>query len=140
MKSQGTVTDKSGAKHTPMSRARDLARAAAKKKMQESAVIKTNKEVGSRVSDIGPGGKEHNVKTDSAYTKYRKMGSSSANARARAAGEKNAHMFESRVADIVREAAEKAKAKKQTKKEKNGNSDTFQKDPELGTTLSKNVQ
>ena len=31
------------------------------------AVVKTNKEVGSRVSDIGAGGKEHNVKTDKAW-------------------------------------------------------------------------
>ena len=31
------------------------------------AVVKTKKEVGSRVSDIGAGGKEHNVKTDKAW-------------------------------------------------------------------------
>lgn len=37
-KSEGTVTDKSGAKHTPMSRARDLARKAlAAKQMKEEA-------------------------------------------------------------------------------------------------------
>jgi hypothetical protein len=31
------------------------------------AVVKTNKEVGARVADIGAGGKEHNVKTDKAW-------------------------------------------------------------------------
>jgi hypothetical protein len=31
------------------------------------AVVKTNKEVGSRVADIGAGGKEYNVKTDKAW-------------------------------------------------------------------------
>jgi hypothetical protein len=31
------------------------------------AVVKTKKEIGSRVADIGPGGKEHNVKTDKAW-------------------------------------------------------------------------
>jgi uncharacterized protein YecT (DUF1311 family) len=41
-KAKGTVTDKSGAKHTPMSRARDLARQAVKKQSQN---LKTNKQV-----------------------------------------------------------------------------------------------
>jgi hypothetical protein len=41
-KVKGTVTDKSGAKHTPMSRARDLARQAVKKQSQN---LKTNKQV-----------------------------------------------------------------------------------------------
>lgn len=41
-KAKGTVTDKSGAKHTPMSRARDLARQAVKKQSQK---LKTNKQV-----------------------------------------------------------------------------------------------
>ena len=31
------------------------------------AVVKTNKPIGSRVADIGPGGKEYNVKTDKAW-------------------------------------------------------------------------
>jgi len=31
------------------------------------AVVKTKKEVGSRIADIGAGGKEHNVKTDKAW-------------------------------------------------------------------------
>lgn len=82
MKAKDTVTDKSGAKHTPMSRARDLARAAAKKNVKESASI-----------------------------------------------------TESRLSDIVREAAEKAKKKKKEKEEAN---DTFQKDPELSTQIIRN--
>jgi hypothetical protein len=34
---------------------------------RKPAVVKTNKEIGSRVADIGPGGKEYNVKTDKAW-------------------------------------------------------------------------
>ena len=83
MKSKGTITDKSGAKHTPMSRARDLARAAAKRNVKESVSI-----------------------------------------------------TESRLADIVREAAESAKKKK--KEEKVQSSDKFQADPELTTQIIKN--
>ena len=40
----------------------------AKKKM---AVVKTDKPIGTRVSDIGPGGKEYNVKTDSEWDKQK---------------------------------------------------------------------
>lgn len=36
---------------------------------KQPAVVHTNTEVGSRVSEIGPGGKEYNVKTDSAWDK-----------------------------------------------------------------------
>jgi len=42
VKGTGTVTDKSGAKHTPMSRARDLARKAMAKKMEEQSNIQPN--------------------------------------------------------------------------------------------------
>ena len=37
--------------------------------LDEVLVIKTKTPIGSRVSDIGPGGKEHNVKTDEHYSK-----------------------------------------------------------------------
>jgi hypothetical protein len=42
-----------------------------KKKIDKhnTAVVKTNKEIGTRIADIGPGGKEHNVKTDKAWDK-----------------------------------------------------------------------
>ena len=83
MKVKDTVTDKSGAKHTPMSRARDLARAAAKKNVKESVSI-----------------------------------------------------TESRLADIVREAAEKAKKKK--KEETKKSDDTFQAEPELSSQIIRN--
>ena len=36
-----------------------------------AAVVKTKKEVGSRVADIGPGGKEYNVKTDKEWDKQK---------------------------------------------------------------------
>jgi hypothetical protein len=35
------------------------------------AVVKTNKPIGTRVADIGPGGKEHNVKTDKEWNKQK---------------------------------------------------------------------
>ena len=82
MKTKATVTDKSGAKHTPMSRARDLARAAVKKNVKEETIT------------------------------------------------------ESRLADIVREAAEKAKKKK--KEETKKSEDTFQADPELSSQIIRN--
>ena len=83
MKSKGTVTDKSGAKHTPMSTARDLARKAVQKNVKESVNI-----------------------------------------------------AESRLADIVREAAEKAKKKK--KEETKKSDDTFQPEPELSSQIIRN--
>mgnify|MGYP003343319507 CR=1 FL=1 len=98
--SKGTVTDKSGAKHSPMSRARDLARQA--------------------------------VKKQSEYAKARKAGSSTKNAQARAAGANNPHMFEARKAEIVKDIVKSAKKKKE-------DSESFQKDPELGSTITKNV-
>ena len=99
---KGTVTDKSGAKHSPMSRARDLARQAAKKQSE--------------------------------YLKARKAGSSTKNARARAAGADNAHMFESRQMEIVKEAMKKAKEKK----EKKESDETFQANPELSSQIIRN--
>lgn len=36
------------------------------------AVVKTKKDIGSRVADIGPGGKEYNVKTDAAWDAAKK--------------------------------------------------------------------
>ena len=99
---KGTVTDKSGAKHSPMSRARDLARQAAKKQSE--------------------------------YLKARKAGSSTKNARARAAGADNAHMFESRQMEIVKEAMKKAKEKK----EKKESGETFQANPELSSQIIRN--
>jgi hypothetical protein len=82
MKTKATVTDKSGAKHTPMSRARDLARAAVKKNVKEETIT------------------------------------------------------ESRLADIVREAAEKAKKKK--KEETKKSEDAFQAEPELSSQIIRN--
>jgi hypothetical protein len=37
------------------------------------AVVKTKKEIGSRIADIGPGGKEYNVKTDKAWDDAHKV-------------------------------------------------------------------
>jgi hypothetical protein len=95
-----TVTDKSGAKHGPMSRARDIARAAAKKQSE--------------------------------FLKARNAGSNTKNAKARAAGANNSHMFESRQAEIVREAMKVAKEKKKSNSE-----DKFIADPELNSRVIK---
>jgi hypothetical protein len=95
-----TVTDKSGAKHGPMSRARDIARAAAKKQSE--------------------------------FLKARNAGSNTKNARARAAGANNSQMFESRQAEIVREAMKVAKEKKKSNSE-----DKFIADPELNSKVIK---
>lgn len=40
--------------------------------LDEIAVVKTNKPIGTRVADIGPGGKEYNVKTNKAYDDAKK--------------------------------------------------------------------
>ena len=82
-KTKGTVTDKSGAKHGPMSIARDLARKALKK---QSDAIKPKQTMAKESLD------------------------------------------ESRKTDIVKEAFKKAKKK---------NDDTFQPEPELGSTVVK---
>jgi hypothetical protein len=95
-----TVTDKSGAKHGPMSRARDIARTAAKKQSE--------------------------------FLKARNAGSNTKNARARAAGANNSQMFESRQAEIVREAMKVAKEKKKSNSE-----DKFIADPELNSKVIK---
>lgn len=99
-KKPAVVTDKSGAKHSPMSRARDIARDA--------------------------------VKKQSEFLKARNAGSNTKNAKARAAGTVNSHMFESRKADIVREAMKVAKDKK-----KNNSEDKFIADPELNSRVIK---
>ena len=52
VKGTGTVTDKSGAKHTPMSRARDLARAAAKRNMATEQSDTNSQVIESRQADI----------------------------------------------------------------------------------------
>jgi hypothetical protein len=81
-KDKGTVTDKSGAKHTPMSRARDLARQAMKK---QSDSLKAPSRLGEESS---------------------------------------------RKAEIVKSAAKKKKM--------NSKEDTFQSEPEISTTITKN--
>jgi hypothetical protein len=128
VKGTGTVTDKSGAKHTPMSRARDLARKAMAKKMEEQSNVKPNPFT---VPEI-PIGKADKPKSD--YVKARDAGSSTKNAQARAAGASNAHMFESRQLEIVREAMKVAKKKKEVTE---AGSDKFIADPELTSQITK---
>jgi hypothetical protein len=133
VKGNGTVTDKSGAKHTPMSRARDLARQAIKRKMQEQSNEKPNPfTVPSSNPGAAPAQKAE--KPVSAYAQARMNGSSTKNAQARAAGSANPHMFESRQLEIVREAMKVAKKKKEVTE---AGSDKFIADPELTSQITK---
>jgi hypothetical protein len=109
----GTVTDKSGAKHTPMSRARDLARNAMKKQ-------------GTKVSEA----KEMKGE-DPCWKGYQMVGMK------KKGGKKvpncvpeSVQIDESRKAQIVREAVKKAK-------EKNKGNDKFEPEPELNSQVQK---
>ena len=82
----------------------------------------------SRARDIA----RNAVKKQSEFLKARNAGSNTKNARARAAGAVNSHMFESRKADIVREAMKVAKDKIKTNSE-----DKFIADPELNSKVIK---
>ena len=109
----GTVTDKSGAKHTPMSRARDLAKSAMKK--QTAKVSEANEMKGE----------------DPCWKGYQMVGMK------KKGGKKvpncvpeSVQIQESRKAQIVREAVKKAK-------EKNKGNDKFEPEPELNSQVQK---
>ena len=72
------------------------------------------------------------TKKQSEFLKARNAGSNTKNAKARAAGANNSHMFESRQAEIVREAMKVAKEKKKSNSE-----DKFIADPELNSKVIK---
>ena len=59
------------AQQTPMYEEGDEEKEVRRSK-HKPAVVKTNKPIGSRVADIGPGGKEYNVKTDKAWDDHHK--------------------------------------------------------------------
>lgn len=62
------------AKQAPMYEEDDEGKVVRKtKQTKQKAVVKTNKPIGSRVADIGPGGKEYNVKTDKAWDEHHKV-------------------------------------------------------------------
>ena len=109
----GTVTDKSGAKHTPMSRARNLAKTALKK--YDTKVSEANEMKGE----------------DPCWKGYQMVGMK------KKGGKKvpncvpeSVQIDESRKAQIVREAVKKAK-------EKNKNNDKFEPEPELNSQVQK---
>jgi hypothetical protein len=110
----GTVTDKSGAKHTPMSRARDLARQAFKRKVEEQSNIQPNPFTVPEI-DIGR-----------APAKKPKEASPVA----------PTSIAESRQLEIVREAMKVSKKKKEEKVTEAG-SDKFIADPELSSQITK---
>jgi hypothetical protein len=109
----GTVTDKSGAKHTPMSRARDLARQAFKRKMEEQSNIQPNPFTVPAI-DIGKAPKKPKEASPVAPTA----------------------MAESRQLEIVREAMKFSKKKKEEKVTEAG-TDKFIADPELTSQITK---
>jgi predicted RNA binding protein YcfA (HicA-like mRNA interferase family) len=115
--------------------------------IDEMIVVKTNKPIGTRVADIGPGGKEYNVKTDKAYDdakkkqpqgaefaaqrrkeRLAKTGRMDESASEPTEGEMKGKQGYSRKAQIVMNAA---KGKKADSPEK------YQKDPELSSEIHK---
>ena len=116
--------------------------------LDEVVIISTKKPIGTRVADIGPGGKEYNVKTDKAWDDSKKkqpQGADFAAQRRKERLAKNGRMDESaaeptegemkgkqqmsRKAQIVMNAAGKGK--------KSDNPEKFQKDPELSSEIHK---
>ena len=107
--SPGTVTDKSGAKHTPMSRARDLARAAAKQKMAEQSNVQPNPFTVPEI-DIGKAPKKKKV-TESRQANI--------------------------IREAMKDARKKNAVKKEEDKMTNAGSDKFIADPELSSKITK---
>jgi len=109
---KAVVKDKSGAKHTPMSRARDLARKAMAKKMEEQSNIEPNPFT---IPSSNPG--------DAPEKKVKKASPVAPTA-----------MAESRQLEIVREAMKVAKKKKEVTE---AGTDKFIADPELSSQITK---
>jgi hypothetical protein len=109
---KAVVKDKSGAKHTPMSRARDLARKAMARKMEEQSNIEPNPFT---IPSSNPG--------DAPEKKVKKASPVAPTA-----------MAESRQLEIVREAMKVAKKKKEVTE---AGTDKFIADPELSSQITK---
>jgi hypothetical protein len=157
-KSTGVVTDKSGAKHTPMSRVRDLARKAAQQqsKLKESDLTEADAkdyhtvhvngrhwktfETKSHAENVAKKIKGATVQKYDAERLQRNYGAKSA-ARNAARGKQYDEsvevdqLQEGRRANIVREAMEAAKKKKKQQQEQS--SDKFNADPTLSSEIVK---
>jgi hypothetical protein len=157
-KSTGVVTDKSGAKHTPMSRVRDLARKAAQQqsKLKESDLTEADAkdyhtvhvngrhwktfETKSHAENVAKKIKGATVQKYDAERLQQNYGAKSA-ARNAARGKQYDEsvevdqLQESRRANIVREAMESAKKKKKQQQEQS--SDKFNADPTLSSEIVK---
>ena len=158
VKNGGTVTDKSGAKHTPMSRVRDLARKAAQQqsKLKESDLTEADAkdyhtvhvngrhwktfETKSHAENVAKKIKGATVQKYDAERLQRNYGAKSA-ARNAARGKQYDEsvevdqLQEGRRANIVREAMEAAKKKKKQQQEQS--SDKFNADPTLSSEIVK---
>jgi hypothetical protein len=158
VKNDGTVTDKSGAKHTPMSRVRDLARKAAQQqsKLKESDLTEADAkdyhtvhvngrhwktfETKSHAENVAKKIKGATVQKYDAERLQRNYGAKSA-ARNAARGKQYDesvevdHLQEGRRANIVREAMEAAKKKK--KQQEQQSNDKFNADPTLSSEIVK---
>jgi len=104
-----TVTDKSGAKHTPMSRARSLARDAAKHKMAEQSNVQPNPFTVPEIN-IGKAPKKKKV-TESRQANI--------------------------IREAMKDARKKNAVKKEEDKMTNAGSDKFIADPELSSKITK---
>jgi hypothetical protein len=157
-KTTGVVTDKSGAKHTPMSRVRDLARKAAQQqsKLKESDLTEADAkdyhtvhvngrhwktfETKSHAENVAKKIKGATVQKYDAERLQQNYGAKSA-ARNAARGKQYDEsvevdqLQEGRRANIVREAMEAAKKKKKQQQEQS--SDKFNADPTLSSEIVK---
>jgi hypothetical protein len=133
--------------------------------VNEAVVIKTNKPIGTRVADIGPGGKEYNVKTNKAWddtqAPFDKPYKKDTGTTTDKSGAKHTPM--SKVRNLARQAMKKAADRKLQKEAEEpatepfvknskqmsrkaqivkgaskGNGDSFQKEPVLSASVEKN--
>jgi hypothetical protein len=133
--------------------------------IDEMIVVKTNKPIGTRVADIGPGGKEYNVKTnkawDDAQAPFDKPYKKDTGTTTDKSGAKHTPM--SKVRNLARQAMKKSADRKLQKEAEEpatepfvknskqmsrkaqivkgaskGNGDSFQKEPVLSASVEKN--
>jgi hypothetical protein len=133
--------------------------------VNEAVVVKTNKPIGTKVADIGPGGKEYNVKTnkawDDAQVPFDKPYKKDTATTTDKSGAKHTPM--SKVRNLAKQAMKKTADRKLQKEAEEpatepfvknskqmsrkaqivkgaakGNGDAFQKEPELSSSVEKN--
>jgi len=133
------VTDKSGAKHGPMSIARNLAKQAMKKQASKMSVKEETEQVSEAEGSwrhegpwkkIKPAGKDKSGAVHSPMSRVKHLAKMATKKQTDKMPVKEA-IEESRKSKIVKDIVKKAKSKK-------NDGDTFQSEPVLGTTIVKN--